>query len=248
MPNNEPLLGILDKFQEGRSHMAIVSRFSAEQAVSVKKAVKKGLTQRLRDRVGMGDSDYSESSSESEDEGSSSTGNRSPVLRRIPFSRKPTKDEGESDNAETVKGDSHGESETDDAGASKSRRPRFRVGRGRSKKRVSDIEMGVVDRGDGAETDKKVRTGNMTLPKASFGKWEQSMPADAVLTKEGADEVSSAIYRSAVRAANWRQFLQTLDPALMPLGIITLEDVLEGAVPFLLLVIGVNIADINLQN
>lgn len=24
VPNNEPLLGILDKFQEGRSHMAIV--------------------------------------------------------------------------------------------------------------------------------------------------------------------------------------------------------------------------------
>lgn len=31
VPNNEPLLGILDKFQEGRSHMAIVSRFSAEK-------------------------------------------------------------------------------------------------------------------------------------------------------------------------------------------------------------------------
>ena len=31
VPNNEPLLGILDKFQEGRSHMAIVSRFSVEK-------------------------------------------------------------------------------------------------------------------------------------------------------------------------------------------------------------------------
>ena len=48
VPNNEPLLGILDKFQEGRSHMAIVSRFSVERATSVKKAVKRGLTQRLR--------------------------------------------------------------------------------------------------------------------------------------------------------------------------------------------------------
>ena len=44
VPHNEPLLGILDKFQEGRSHMAIVSRFSAERAQSVKKAVKPGLT------------------------------------------------------------------------------------------------------------------------------------------------------------------------------------------------------------
>ncbi len=40
VPNNEPLLGILDKFQEGRSHIAIVSRYSVERAVSVKKAVK----------------------------------------------------------------------------------------------------------------------------------------------------------------------------------------------------------------
>ena len=51
VPNNEPLLGILDKFQEGRSHMAIVSRFSVERAASVKKAVKRGLTQRLLDSV-----------------------------------------------------------------------------------------------------------------------------------------------------------------------------------------------------
>jgi metal transporter CNNM len=31
VPNNEPLLRMLDKFQEGRSHMAIVSRFSVEK-------------------------------------------------------------------------------------------------------------------------------------------------------------------------------------------------------------------------
>jgi metal transporter CNNM len=34
VPNNEPLLGILDKFQEGTSHMAIVSRFSVEKVLS----------------------------------------------------------------------------------------------------------------------------------------------------------------------------------------------------------------------
>ncbi|KAG6837589.1 hypothetical protein H0H93_007003 [Arthromyces matolae] len=61
VPNNEPLLGILDKFQEGRSHMAIVSRFSVEKAsaMSVKQAAKRSLTQRLRQRV-MGDSDSSD--------------------------------------------------------------------------------------------------------------------------------------------------------------------------------------------
>ena len=33
VPNNEPLLHILDRFQEGRSHMAIVSRFSMEKVI-----------------------------------------------------------------------------------------------------------------------------------------------------------------------------------------------------------------------
>ncbi|TFY74732.1 hypothetical protein EWM64_g9280 [Hericium alpestre] len=61
---NAPLLGILDRFQEGRSHMAIVSRMSVGKAASVKKAVKKNLTQRLKDRVGISDS----SSSSDEDE------------------------------------------------------------------------------------------------------------------------------------------------------------------------------------
>ncbi|KIP04188.1 hypothetical protein PHLGIDRAFT_109923 [Phlebiopsis gigantea 11061_1 CR5-6] len=203
VPNNEPLLGILDRFQEGRSHMAIVSRFSIDQAVSVKKAVKRGLTQRLRDRVGMGDSDSSTSDSEEEDE---SAGKRSPVLRRMPFSRKSTKEEDASDNADTLRGDVHGESDAEEPTVSK--KPRFAVGRGR-KKRKQDIEMGVVERKE--EKASKVRSmGNLALPKASFGRWEQSMPADAVLAKEGADE-----------------FLQTVDPAIMPLGIITLEDVLE---------------------
>lgn len=31
VPNNEPLLGMLDKFQEGRSHIAVVSRYSVEK-------------------------------------------------------------------------------------------------------------------------------------------------------------------------------------------------------------------------
>ncbi|KAF7302825.1 CNNM transmembrane domain-containing protein [Mycena kentingensis (nom. inval.)] len=76
IPNNEPLLGLLDKFQEGRSHMAIVSRFSMEKARRVFALL--GLltcTYRRRassmqssagsrsvsaSRVGMGDSDAEE--------------------------------------------------------------------------------------------------------------------------------------------------------------------------------------------
>ena len=54
VPQNESLLGILERFQNGRSHMAIVSRMSYEKAMSVKKAVKKGLTKRLKETV-LGD-------------------------------------------------------------------------------------------------------------------------------------------------------------------------------------------------
>ena len=74
VPNNMSLLQILDKFQEGKSHMAIVSRFSVEKAKSVQQEVKKGLTQRLKDRVGMGDS--SSSSESSSDESGDETGAR----------------------------------------------------------------------------------------------------------------------------------------------------------------------------
>lgn len=188
VPNNEPLLGILDKFQEGRSHMAIVSRFSMDQAVSVKKAVKRGLTQRLKDRVGMGDSDSSSSSSsDSEDDETSTKG--SPVLRRKPFSRVFTKDDSDSEHSTTVKSDGQAEPDVREVGSSTGKRS-FRVGGGKRKKKTNDIEMGIAEEAEGAKSSSsKVRMGNLTLPKASFGRWEQNMPADAVLTKQGADEV-----------------------------------------------------------
>lgn len=179
VPNNEPLLGILDRFQEGRSHMAIVSRYSVERAVSVKKAVKRGLTQRLRDRVGMGDSD-SNSSSDSEDEGAES----SPKRHKKKLPKKV--DDSETDNETTSKNGSEKES---DGGSSHStkKRTRFRLGhRGRSKKREVDLEMGAAESQEMAPVRSRP---SLTLPRASFGRFEQSMPADAVLTKAGADEV-----------------------------------------------------------
>lgn len=126
VPNNEPLLGILDKFQEGRSHMAIVSRLSVDKAKSVKKAVKRGLTQRLKERVGMGESSSSESS-DSEDE----TGSSSEVA--------PGK-------------------------------------RQRKHKSNKDIES------DGKNDEK--------MNAFQLSNREQNGPADAVLTRQGADEVS----------------------------------------------------------
>ncbi|KAJ7755743.1 hypothetical protein DFH07DRAFT_885815, partial [Mycena maculata] len=153
VPNNQSLLGILDKFQEGRSHIAIVSRFSVEKAKSVKKAVKRGLTQRLRKKVGMGDS--SDSESEGED----------------------THDSPQGD--ETLRGDGV---------------------------LVKDFTAGVsVPTGRSRRASKEA--GGMSFAMSTL---EQTMPADAVLGKADANE-----------------FLEGLDPAVMPLGIITLEDVLE---------------------
>ncbi|KAH9939784.1 DUF21-domain-containing protein [Epithele typhae] len=184
VPNNEPLLGILDKFQEGRSHMAIVSRFSVERAASVKKAVKRGLTQRLRDRVLLGDSD---SSSSSDEEGPSFQ-----MKKRTKRFKRTTS----SDNDETLR-----EHSGDPEEETRSTKKRERRGR----KKLVDIEMGVV------EDEAAAKKPSLGLPKVGgWSRWEQSMPADAVLTKEGVAE-----------------FLQSVDPAIMPLGIITLEDVLE---------------------
>ncbi|KAJ3975402.1 DUF21-domain-containing protein [Lentinula raphanica] len=171
IPQNETLLGILDKFQEGRSHIAIVSRFSVEKAKSVKKAVKQTLTQRLKERVGM-DSESSDSSesSESETEGSSMKSKRRSFRKR--FRRSSKHDEEKADKDATLKGDSPSEPE-----------------------RGERIEMEKLDSVPGA---------------FGISKLEANMPADAVLTEHGAAE-----------------FLQSFDPAIMPLGIITLEDVLE---------------------
>ncbi|KAK0226163.1 DUF21-domain-containing protein [Armillaria fumosa] len=170
VPNNESLLGILDKFQEGRSHMAIVSRFSVEKAQSVKKAVtgKRGLTRRFLERVGMGDS--SEESGEEIDNHSGAD----ETLR-----------------GDTLKADGAWEKDFAPEAAGK----KERGGRKKRKNPDEDIELGNVE-------GMKGLTSMLAL--------EQTMPADAVLAKERAEE-----------------FLKGFDPAIMPLGIITLEDVLE---------------------
>ncbi|KAI0661226.1 hypothetical protein C8Q70DRAFT_969458 [Cubamyces menziesii] len=195
VPFNEPLLNILDKFQEGRSHMAIVSRFSVEKAKSVQQEVKKGLTQRLKDRVGMGDSSDSSSSSESSEDESAGTGT------------------GGSDHDATLRGDS----------GSKKRRSWRR--RSRHKKRKSkdsaaeegkakssggddDVEMGNIQHKD-TQSPKQGVVQSGIAKALSIGR-EQSLPDDAVLGREQAED-----------------FVQSMDPYVQPLGIITLEDVVE---------------------
>ncbi|KAH7909012.1 hypothetical protein BJ138DRAFT_1011658 [Hygrophoropsis aurantiaca] len=194
VPNNESLLGILDKFQEGRSHMAIVSRFSVEKAASVKKVAKRSLTQRLRDTVGIGDS----SSSESEEEETETGDNEK--------KKSKNKDKGKAitwaddDGSTTLHGD--GGSEKDSATTERANRSRGRPKQKGGHERPADVEMGLPT----IEENDKSRS---RLYRTNIG-MEQSMPADALLTKKDAEE-----------------FLRGVDPAVMPLGLITLEDVLE---------------------
>ena len=187
---NEPLLGILDKFQEGRSHMAIVTRTSVEKATSLKKAVKKSITQRIKSRVGISDSS-SDSSSDEEP--------RSKRKKAIRNSGRSITSEdsmtGTSDRDDAPP--SEATSDKEDAGRSFS----FRMKRKRSKKRVrvEDVEMGVVEDKQEIESEREMPSSPPQSKKGNFVQFaftsglEQSMPADAVLAKEGANEVSIII-------------------------------------------------------
>jgi metal transporter CNNM len=131
VPQNELLLGILDRFQEGRSHIAVVTRFSKHAAESVKQEVKQSFSKRLKGKVGVTDSDND------------------------------TTDD-EEDKEKNTKGNGH--------------------------------------------------THQITV----FGSGnEQNMPADAVLPRSGQNEI-----------------MRSIEPGVQPLGIITLEDVLEGKCRF----------------
>ncbi|KAG1721075.1 hypothetical protein EDD22DRAFT_983146 [Suillus occidentalis] len=198
VPNNESLLGILDRFQEGHSHMAIVSRFSVEKAASVKKVAKRSLTQRLRERVGMGDS--SDEDDDSTDKDNTKIKDEEKAQREISCADEP--DDGQS----TLRGD-----DKDSAKHMTQRAVRTGRGRGRPSQRGRvrrDMEMGIIEEQVilPKDTGKEQK---FRMPRSATA-LEQSIPDDAVLTKEGAED-----------------FLQVIDPAIMPLGIITLEDVLE---------------------
>jgi metal transporter CNNM len=222
---NEPLLGILDKFQEGRSHMAIVTRTSVEKATSLKKAVKKSITQRIKSRVGISDSSSDNSSDEEP---------RSKRKKAMRTSGRSNSSEGSmtgtSDRDDTLP--SEATTDKEDAGRSFS----FRKKRKGSKKRVrvEDVEMGAVKHKQEVVSEREMQSNPTQSKKGNFVQFalssglEQSMPADAVLAKEGANEVSIIIVVESLLLTRSPQFLLGFDPNVAPLGIITLEDVLEG--------------------
>lgn len=200
--------------------MAIVSRFSVEKAASVKKVAKRTLTQRLRQRVGISDSSDSSESSDDEE----STSRREASAKDCKEVSKGVSWADDSEKEPTIQGDDTTESnnaEKEVQGTSITTKNGVRAKR-RRQRRNADLEAGRVDETETSGNTKDKQ--KIRLPKQGTG-LEQNMPADALLTKKDA-----------------KDFLQVIDPAIMPLGIITLEDVLEGRVRLLLVV---TISDIN---
>jgi metal transporter CNNM len=148
----------------------------------VKQVVKRGLTQRLRQRVGMGDSDSSD-----EDEKEKEKENKQSAARR----KKKERDieEGIEEGSE---GDTLGGENGNGNGNNHVWERDFVAERGRG--------GGVAGRKTGRDKEErsdslpKSRRTSFQLPKAAAGMTsmsmlEQSMPADAVLGKEGVEEV-----------------------------------------------------------
>ncbi|KAK7685805.1 hypothetical protein QCA50_011151 [Cerrena zonata] len=193
VPMNLPLLQMLDRFQEGRSHMVIVSRHSEEEAQIVKNEVKKGLRQRLKERVGI---DSSDSSSSSSDESEEESGGEEEEKE----DKEKNKDASMKSDVKRIFG--------------KKRKQRKSL----EKEKEVDVEKGGSEEGEATtetpvEKSKDVQsegTKRITWERITRLGREQAIPDDAVPPKEGVKE-----------------FLRSFDPAVMPLGIITLEDVLE---------------------
>jgi metal transporter CNNM len=170
--------------------MAIVTRTSVEKASSLKKAVKKSITQRIKSRVGISDS----SSDSSDDEQQSSRRKPQKTLRimeRSDASEESVTRVSDRDGTLT----SEATSDRNEGGHSFS----FRRKRKRNKKRacLEDVEMGVVKpephsepRPEGVQL--QMKRPNLVQFALTPG-LEQNMPADAVLAKEGANEVSKVI-------------------------------------------------------
>ncbi|PIL27789.1 hypothetical protein GSI_10942 [Ganoderma sinense ZZ0214-1] len=128
----------------------------------------------------MGDSSDSSSSEDQDEAPSPSSHTRK---------RRPRKPQRHGSNDETLHDGSSAEIHVDDVPYSR------KAGRRRRRsKRSTDIEMGVVENREGV-TKKR----GLTLSKVGGWRgWEQSMPADAVLTKEGVDEFLQSVDRAVM--------------------------------------------------
>lgn len=146
--------------------MAIVSRFSEERAAVVKHEVKKNLTQRLMERVGMGDSDSdSDSETDTDDESDgegSATGSTNGSVKKKGWKKSFRKKKSKKSVTSDLEKAEHSPTQEKPAN-----------------------EVGVVPEPEP----------ELSLPQSVWAKLlttgrEQAMPDDAVLAKEDAKDVS----------------------------------------------------------
>ena len=192
--------------------MAIVSRLSIEKAASVKKVVKRGLTQRIKSSVGISDSSDSDTDSDSEEPEHST---KRQAIRKASVASSQSAGSTTAIGTEFTREDTGSSNASGDAEGT-GRRSIFGRKRRKDKKRarIADPEMGgsgaKAEQGQNQDAADKTKKATLAQSVFALGK-EQSMPADAVLSPDAA-----------------KDFLQGFDQSVAPLGIITLEDVLEG--------------------
>lgn len=160
--------------------MAIVSRLSVTKAASIKKAVKSGLTQRLRQRVGLDTS--SEEETDEEDENETEGTKEVEDWERDVHAIAEMKEEKGTDVVDLDSPDS-GDAIPRNGHTVEGQNIRGRRTSRRGSARQVDLEMGVINGKDGKD---KPRKASSILNGRAL---EQSMPADAVLNKAGAEEV-----------------------------------------------------------
>ena len=165
--------------------------------------VKRGLTQRLLGKVGIGDSDDSRSESSEEDNaGNGSDGVRLRTKYRFRKKRrskgKSNEDVSSEDGETTLRDREFDKASALEAGSLITTDGILDINfeqSGKGAKRSTPIEGGPVAAGQ-CSTDKK-RAGLglplKTMPGISLPQLEQNMPADAVLSREGAAQVSYLI-------------------------------------------------------
>jgi len=168
--------------------MAIVTRTSVEKASSLKKAVKKSITQRIKSHVGISDS----SSDGSDDEPQSSRCKPRKTLRIM--EREDASEDSVTRVSDTLA--SEATSDKDEGGHSFSFRRKRKC---KKRARLEDVEMGVVKPEPRSESEPRSEDVQSQPKRPNLVQFaltpglEQNMPADAVLAKEGANEVSNVI-------------------------------------------------------
>lgn len=175
--------------------MAIVSRFSAAKAKSVKKAVKQSLTQRIRQTVGISDDSGSSSESEDSEDETGSIGTRATKSKP----RSSTLSDDPIDPDATLRGrpglendqdGDHSAGGTSEPGVTK-RRFRLRRkkdGKRRRKAQHEEAKQGDIEMGDVPQDADNGKSGGFGLSSK-----EQITPADAVMAEESVNEVSSLL-------------------------------------------------------